>query len=107
MKMKLTLKQTELIEKYEQLEREYGKGNVFLRYVNDFWKIRFIIHKIGQTKYKPIYDYKINGKIINALEKKNLFIGCDNNHKEADPNSWRGQPEGWFFVGSQIRTELL
>ena len=105
--MKLTPKQTELIEAYEQLEKEYGKGNVFLRYINDYWKVRFIIHKSGQTEYKPIYDYKINGKTINALEKNNLLIGCDNNHKKANPNSWRGQPEGWFFVGSQIRTELL
>lgn len=48
--MKLTPKQNELIEEYKRLESKYGKGNVFLRYVNDFWRIRFIIHKIGEKK---------------------------------------------------------
>ena len=62
--MKFTPKQTELINEYKRLEKEYGEGNVFLRYINDFWKIRFIIHRSGQAEYKPIYDYRINGKII-------------------------------------------
>lgn len=64
--MKLTPKQNELIEEYKRLESKYGKGNVFLRYVNDFWRIRFIIHKIGEKNYLPIYDYKINGRVINS-----------------------------------------
>ena len=42
--MKLTQKQTELIELYKQLEREYGKGNVFFRYINDYHRIKFVIH---------------------------------------------------------------
>lgn len=67
--MKFTPKQTELINEYKRLEKEYGEGNVFLRYINDFWKIRFIIHRSGQAEYKPIYDYRINGKIINGLQK--------------------------------------
>lgn len=67
--MKLTPKQNELIEEYKRLESKYGKGNVFLRYVNDFWRIRFIIHKIGKKNYLPIYDYKINGRVINSLEE--------------------------------------
>lgn len=54
--MKLTPKQNELIEEYKRLESKYGKGNVFLRYVNDFWRIRFIIHKIGE---KIIYLFMI------------------------------------------------
>ena len=103
--MKLTPKQNELIEKYKYLKSKYGKGNVFLRYVNDFWRIRFIIHKIGEKKYSPIYDYKINGRTVNSLDRNNLLIGYDNKHKEADPNSWRGQPKNWFFVGSRIKTE--
>lgn len=103
--MKLTLKQNELIEEYKRLESKYGEGNVFLRYVNDFWRIRFIIHKIGEKKYLPIYDYKINGRTVNSLDRNNLLIGYDNKHKEADPNSWRSQPKNWFFVGSRIKTE--
>ena len=52
--MKFTQKQTELINEYKRLEKEYGEGNVFLRYINDFWKIRFIIHRSGKAEYKPI-----------------------------------------------------
>lgn len=103
--MKLTPKQNELIEKYKCLESKYGKGNVFLRYINNCWRIRFIIHKIGEKVYSPIYDYEINGKVINSLEKKNLLVGYDNKHEKADPNSWRSQPSDWYFVGSRIKTE--
>lgn len=103
--MKLTAKQNEVIEQYKYLESKYGKGNVFLRYINDFWRVRFIIHKTGEKECLPIYDYKINGRVINSLDRNNLLIGYDNKHKEADPNSWRSQPKNWFFVGSRIRTE--
>lgn len=103
--MRLTPKQNEVIEKYKSLESKYGKGNVFLRYINDFWKVRFIIHKIDEKKYSLISDYKINGKVIILLDKNNLLVGYDNKHEKADPNSWRSQPQDWFFVGSRIRTE--
>lgn len=100
--MKFTPKQTELINEYKRLEKEYGEGNVFLRYINDYWKVRFIVHKSGQERYEPIYDYKINRKIINALEKNALLVGCNINHDEANSNSCRQ-----LFVGSRIRMELL
>ena len=54
--MKLTPKQNEVIEQYKYLESKYGKGNVFLRYINDFWRVRFIIHKTGEKECLPIYD---------------------------------------------------
>lgn len=99
--MKLTKKQIELIELYKQLEREYGKGNVFFR-------IKFVIHDtIGSDVFTILFQYKISGKVINALEDKGLMIGRDNFYKEADPNSWRSQPKEWRYVGYQIRTELL
>lgn len=103
--MKFTQKQTELINEYKRLEKEYGEGNVFLRYINDFWKIRFIIHSSGQTEYKPIYDYRINGKIINGLQKNKMLVGYDTEHKEADPNNYTNYKEGVYFLGSRIILE--
>lgn len=106
--MKLTQKQIEVVNKYKELETEYGKGNVFLRWVNDYWKVCFVIHKVGEETYKPFYDYKVNGRVVNSLEEKGLFTGCDINHNEnVDPNSWRNKPEVWHFIGSRIKTELL
>lgn len=62
--MKLTPKQNELIEEYKRLESKYGKGNVFLRYVNDFWKIRFIIHKIGEKNIYPFSIIRLMGELL-------------------------------------------
>lgn len=62
--MKLTLKQNELIEEYKRLESKYGEGNVFLRYVNDFWRIRFIIHKIGEKNIYPFTIIKLMGELL-------------------------------------------
>ena len=44
--MKLTEKQNRIIQKAILLESEYGKGNVFLRWINDYWRVCFIIHNI-------------------------------------------------------------
>lgn len=46
--MKLTQKQQEIVDKFLELENEYGKGNVFLRWINDYWNVMFVIHRIGQ-----------------------------------------------------------
>lgn len=62
--MKLTPKQNELIEEYKRLESKYGKGNVFLRYVNDFWRIRFIIHKIGEKNIHPFMIIRLMGELL-------------------------------------------
>lgn len=108
--MKLTNKQKQVVQKAKQLEAEYGKGNVFLRWINDYWRVCFIIHNKGDSTYKPLLteDTKINRNILNALENKGLLTGCDNQHnEEADPNSWRSQSEGWYYVGNRIKTELI
>lgn len=34
-----------------------------MRYINDYWKIRFIVHEIGDRNYCPIYDYRITGSM--------------------------------------------
>lgn len=108
--MKLTDKQKQVVQKAKQLEAEYGKGNVFLRWINDYWRVCFIIHNKGDSTYKPLLaeDTKINRSILNALENKGLLTGCDNRHnEEADPNSWRSQSERWYYVGNRIKTELI
>lgn len=105
--MKFTEAQRKIIDKYKELENEYGKGNVFLRYINDYWKVQFIIHKEGDTTYtKPAQQEKINGNILNSLEKKGILICCDNLHNEGiDPNGWRSFPEGVYCLGCRIKTE--
>lgn len=106
--MKLTQKQMEVVEKYKSLENEYGKGNVFLRWVNDYWKVCFVIHKVGDSFYTPLYDYRINRRITDAFESKGLLACYDNHHNEnVNPNDWEDKPEGWGIIGSRIRTELL
>lgn len=108
--MKLTQKQQETVDRFLELESEYGKGNVFLRWINDYWKVCFVIHKIEEEIYKPLLSdcNRVNGKIINSLEEKGLLTCCDNKHNEdVTPNSWNSQPEGWGCVGSRIKTELL
>ena len=114
--MKLTKKQEEVLNRYKELEKEYGKGNVFIRYLNDYWKACFIIHKIGEDKYTFFYkdEDRINKTILNSLEKKGLLTCCDNNHNEdidpnlyRNPNSWKDSSKEWFCVGSRIKTELL
>ena len=62
--MKLTPKQNELIEEYKRLESKYGKGNVFLRYVNDFWRIRFIVHKIGEKNIHLFTITRLMGELL-------------------------------------------
>lgn len=62
--MKLTPKQNELIEEYKHLESKYGKGNVFLRYVNDFWRIQFIIHKIGEKNIHPFMIIRLMEELL-------------------------------------------
>lgn len=108
--MKLTQKQMEVVNRAKELEKEYGKGNVFIRYINDYWRTCFIVHKVGMNTFdvKLIPENRVNGKIINALMKKDLITACDNQHNEnVDPNSWIKQPEGRFCIGSRIKTELI
>lgn len=108
--MTLTKNQKQVVQKFIQLEAEYGNGNVFLRWINDYWRVRFIVHKRGDSTYTILMteDAKVNGIVLNALEKKGLLTGCDNQHNDdVDPNSWINKPEGWYYVGSRIKTDLV
>lgn len=62
--MKLTPKQNEVIEQYKYLESKYGKGNVFLRYINDFWRVRFIIHKTGEKNVYPFMIIRLMEELL-------------------------------------------
>ena len=101
--MKLTQKQMETINKFKELEIEHGKGNIFVRWINDYWKVCFIIHQKGEETYKPLLkdEYRINGKILNALEEKGLLQCQDTEHNKVEnPNiAWNN---GTKVVGSTI-----
>lgn len=106
--MELTEKQKEVIQEAIQLEKEYGKGNVFLRHINDYWGVCFIIHTCPDNMYKPLFTKRVNRNIVNDLEKKNLLTRCDNYHnQDINPNDWSRWPGGRYCVGSRIKTELI
>ena len=102
--MKLTAAQQKLIDKAKQLEQEHGQGNVFLRYINDYWNVMFVIHKQGDDKITltQLADKnKINGRVINSLQEKGLLQMMDQNHNIlTDSNNG-------FLVGSRIKTESI
>lgn len=107
--MKLTIAQQKVINKAKELEKEHGKGNVFLRYINDYWNILFVIHKQGETSYKPIFgdENKINSKIINSLQEKGLIQIMDNNHIVLNDVMDIKYSNERFLVGSRIITEVI
>lgn len=106
--MKLTSKQIEIINRAKELENEHGKGNVFIRWINDYWRAMFIIHKQGEEVYSPklIDENRVNSRIFNSLEEKGLTEYMDINHiKRKDPNLWMS--ENFIGLGSRIKTELI
>ena len=107
--MKLTQKQLEIVNNIKRLEKKYGQGNVFIQYINDFWRLLLIIHRKGESTYHPLLKEKVvDRRVMNALEKKGLATGCDNMHNEGiDPNSWRSQPGWWHYVGVRVKTECI
>ena len=53
--MKSTQKQQETVDRFLELENEYGKGNVFIRWINNYWNTMFIVYRKGEKKLKLIY----------------------------------------------------
>ena len=101
--MKLTQKQQEIVDRFLELENEYGKGNVFLRWINNYWNVMFIIHRMGEENFETHFQeaFKVNGGSLNALEKKGLLQCQDINHEEVEnPNI--ASYEGIQVVGSRI-----
>ena len=102
--MKLTVAQQKIVDKAKKLEQEHGHGNVFLRYINDYWNVMFVIHKHGDDKITltQLADKnKINGRIINSLQEKGLLQMMDQNHNIlTDSNNSS-------LVGSRIVTENI
>lgn len=101
--MKLTQKQQETVDRFHDLEKEYGKGNVFLRWINDYWKVMFVIHRKGEEKFETHLEnsFKVNGKVLKALEGYGL-LQCQNvNHEKVDNDNW-ALHNGISVVGSKI-----
>lgn len=107
--MKLTNSRQKVIDRAKDLEQEYGKGNVFLRYINDYWKAMFIIHNQNETTFKTMLQdvNKVNGKIINSLEEKGLLQIMDNKHNILNNAMDVKYDKERYLVGSRIATELV
>lgn len=101
--MKLTQKQQETIDRFLELENEYGKGNVFLRWINNYWNVMFVIHRKGEEKIETHFQnsLKVNGRVLNVLENKGMLECQDINHKKVE-NLSVVQRDGIKIVGSRI-----
>lgn len=101
--MKLTNKQQETVNRFIELEDEYGKGNVFLRWINNYWNVMFVIHRIGEENVETHFEdaFKVNGRILNALEEKGLLQCQDINHENVE-NTVEALHDGIKVVGSRI-----
>ena len=103
--MTLTKQQQNLVNEAIQLESEYGKGNVFLRYVNDYFKVQFLIHikNSNTVEFKLSHTNKPNMRILNGLKEKGLLTCCDFEHNpNVDSND-----RNIKVIGSRILTELI
>lgn len=104
--MKLTKKQQEVVDRFLKLEKEYGEGNVFIRWINDFWKYAFIIHKKNEMVYSShfIQDQSlcIHGKVINSLNKMGI-LQCQDIHHNKVENLDVALRNGIIVVGSTIQ----
>lgn len=101
--MKLTQKQQKTVDRFLELEDEYGKGNVFIRWINNYWNTMFIVHQKEEEKIETHLQesFKVNGRILNALEQKGLLQCQDINHEIVkDPTL--ALYDGIRVVGSRI-----
>jgi len=101
--MKLTKAQQKVVDRFNELEAEHGKGNVFLRYINECWNVMFVWHKKGEQNigFKLCNENKVNGRILNSLENMGLLQGKDSEHNDvADSNS--AKYEDKIVLGSII-----
>ena len=68
------------------IEKEYGKGNVFIRWINNYWNTMFIIHQKDAETFEPHLtdSFKVNGRVLNALTEKGLIKYMDIHHEEIE-----------------------
>ena len=101
--MKLTKKQQEVIDRFLELEKDYGKGNVFIRWINNYWNTMFVIHQKDAETFEPhlIDSFKVNGRVLNALEEKGL-LQCQDIHHNKVKNPNTASFNGIKIVGSTI-----
>lgn len=104
----LTPAQLALVKTAIDLENEYGKGNVFMRYIDCLRRICFIVHYYNEKTYKVVDKYKINRKVVNGLEAKGVTSCCDSQHKhDVEPNSYKYRTDDVCYVGMRICTECV
>lgn len=101
--MKLTQKQQEIVNRFLELENKYGKGNVFLRWINNYWNVMFVIHHVGDENIETNFQdaFKVNGRIVNALENKGLLQCQDINHENVEDPT-KALYDGIKVIGSKI-----
>ena len=101
--MKLTQKQQEVVDRFLELEKEYGKGNVFIRWINNYWNTMFVIHQKDAETFEPHLtdSFKVNGRVLNALTEKGLIKYMDIHHEEMEePNA--AMRSGKILIGGTI-----
>lgn len=104
-----TKAQKELFEKAINLEKQYGRGNVFLRYINDCWRIRFVIHEKGARGYKTIFQphTEANGRVVNTLERKGYIEFVNSMHQvmqNKNNYAYDAETDTWC-IGGRLKTE--
>ena len=83
--MQFTEQQKAFIKQYAEFEKKYGKGNVFIRYVNGFWKCRFIVHYKGDFGFTQL-DPQIHERVVTSLQKRGVIKSYDIHHNVVDAN---------------------
>lgn len=100
--MQFTEQQKEFLKQYAELEKKYGKGNVFIRYVNDFWKCRFVVHHKGDLVF-TLLDPQIHGRVVTSLQKRGVIKSYDIHHNVVDANDRSVTPVGGRIDLSKLK----
>ena len=90
-----------VVERFLLLEDEFGKGNVFVRWMNGYW---FIIYKAGEENYSMQFnpERKINSRILNSLVAKGFVRYMDIDHKEVEDTN---KLDGKYLLGGTLVVE--
>lgn len=106
-KPQLSRKEWELLQQVKELERNYEKEDIFIRFMGFPPRPQFILHQKGSHAYETLYHIK-RPKIstIMRLMDHGLATRCDHLHNEdVDPDNWWGRDKDWMYLGIRIRTD--
>lgn len=99
-----TPKQLEVIKQAEELEKSYGKNNVFIRRTYPEDKTMFIIHNKGERRIRKM-NIIVNNRTLSVLVKKGFVEACDSEHRKKENLNYTEAKS--FFLGLRIKTEKL